>query len=449
MKLTLAVILGGVLLYAVNALLTATILPSAIGDFGGIAYITWPTAAFFASSIAAASGAGLLKTRIGASRAFVLAAIVFALGAMVCAFSAGMNEFVAGRFLQGAGGGLLSALAYVLVQNNFPESMWPRAFALISGSWGVAVLLGPLIGGVFANAGSWRGAFFFVAAAAGLLAVAAAAVLTPDRPQHASTPVYPLARLGLLALSIVAMSVAQVTSNASGKALLILLSVGSAAWMLRLDRVSRAPLFPSGAFSWRGVIGPGLWMTLLLAISNDPFPIYGPLFLQQLHHLDPLQAGYLVALEALSWTIVALIVAGFSRRSASALIVAGPLVMGAGLLAIAFVMPAGTIVGLLLPIFCAGAGIGSCWAFMAQRVMAAATPEETDITASAVPTVQLFGLAFGGAVAGLIANVVGYSEGLTVDNTRVAAFWVPASFVIVTIGASMAGLRMVSAASES
>lgn len=445
MKLTLAVILGGVLLYAINALLTSTILPSAIGAFGAIAYITWPTAAFFASSIAAACGAGLLKMRIGASRAFVLAAAVFALGALLCAFSASMTEFVVGRFMQGAGGGLLSALAYVLVQNNFPESMWPRAFALISGAWGIAVLLGPLIGGVFANAGSWRAAFYFVAAAAGLLGVAAAAVLAHDRPQPSPTPTYPLGRLGLLALSIVAMSVAQVTSKASGKVVLIMLSVSSAALMLRFDRVARVPLFPSGAFSLRGVIGPGLWMTLLLAIANDPFPIYGPLFLQQLHQLDPLQAGYLVALEALSWTLVALIVAGFSRRSASALIIAGPLVMGAGLLGIALVMPGGTIPGLLLPIFCAGAGIGSCWAFMAQRVMAAAKSEEADVTASAVPTVQLFGFAFGGTVAGLIANVVGYSAGLTLESTRLAAFWVPASFVIVTIAASMAGLRMLRA----
>src|ERR1700682_1404899 len=57
------------------------------------------------------------------------------------------------------GGGLLSALAYVLVRNAFPEALWPRVFGLLAGVWSVTVLIGPLIGGVFASYGHWRSAF--------------------------------------------------------------------------------------------------------------------------------------------------------------------------------------------------------------------------------------------------------------------------------------------------
>ena len=186
--LTLVVLLGAVLLYAMNALLAATVAPSAVRDFGGIAYITWPTAAFLASSIAAASAGGLLTSRIGARRAFILAALVFCLGALACAHAAGMAQLVAGRFVQGAGGGLLSSLTYILVRTQFPPDLWPRVFALISGTWGVAVLLGPLIGGAFANSGSWRGAFYFVAAAAGLLAALASRSLERDGPEVRRKP---------------------------------------------------------------------------------------------------------------------------------------------------------------------------------------------------------------------------------------------------------------------
>jgi hypothetical protein len=105
-------------------------------------------------------------------------------------------------------------------------------------------------------------------------------------------------------------------------------------------------------------------------------------------------------------------------------------------------MPNGSVRQLIAPIACAGAGIGSCWAFMSQHVMRAAKPGESDIAASSIPTVQLFGLGFGGSLAGLIANIAGYSGGLNASASRSAAFWVPASFVIVTIAASAAGLRM-------
>jgi MFS family permease len=437
------VLLGAVLLYATNALLASTIAPSAIRDFGGIAYITWPTAAFLASSIAAASGAGMLNTRVGARRAFICAAIVFCGGALICALARDMAQFVVGRFVQGAGGGLLSALSYVLVRGSFPEALWPRVFAVISGVWGVAVLLGPLIGGAFANAGSWRGAFYLVAGASALLAATAAVALVPDRPSvMVRGTVFPVGRLALLALSIAAMCASQVCQLKYLTIVLILISLASVILMLRLDRIATAPLFPSDAFSIRSIVGLGLWMALLLSTANDPFPLYGPLFLQELHRLSPLSAGYLVALEALAWTFAAVLVSDFSERGAKWLIVSGPLIMSAGLAGIALATPSGTVPELLLPIFCAGAGIGSCWAFMAQRVMKAAKPGESDVAASSVATVQLYGLAFGGSVAGLIANVVGYSAGLTAQATRAAAFWVPVCFVAVSLAAALAGARI-------
>jgi hypothetical protein len=75
--------------------------------------------------------------------------------------------------------------------------------------------------------------------------------------------------------------------------------------------------------------------------------------------------------------------------------------------------------------------------------MKSAPADEADVAASSVATVQLYGFAFGGAVAGFIANLIGYSEGLTREVTRQAAFWVPASFVSVTLLAAVAAARLV------
>src|SRR5229473_2102639 len=80
-------------------------------------------------------------------------ALIFGSGALVCALAPSMAQIVAGRFVQGFGGGLLTAMAYVLVRNTFPDNLWARAMALISGAWSLSILVGPLVGGVFARYG--------------------------------------------------------------------------------------------------------------------------------------------------------------------------------------------------------------------------------------------------------------------------------------------------------
>ena len=62
---TLTILLGGVLLQSMNVLLLTTVLPSIVGELGGVAMLSWPTTAYLASSIVAASCAGVLAAAIG------------------------------------------------------------------------------------------------------------------------------------------------------------------------------------------------------------------------------------------------------------------------------------------------------------------------------------------------------------------------------------------------
>jgi len=145
--LPLAVLLGGVLLHSMNVLITATLLPSIVADIGGGELMSWPTTAFVAASIIAATSTAVVSRAIGNRRAFCG-------GAVLCALAPSFLLIIGGRFVQGLGGGLLSALAYVLVRSVFAEPLWPRVFGLLAGVWSVTVLAGPLIGGVFAGYGN-------------------------------------------------------------------------------------------------------------------------------------------------------------------------------------------------------------------------------------------------------------------------------------------------------
>src|SRR6266852_4309785 len=142
---TLAVLLGGVLLQSMNVLMLTTVLPSIVGELGGVAMLSWPTTAFLASSIVAASCAGMLAAVVGARAAYCAGVTIFGLGALLCSLATTMGWIVAGRLIQGFGGGLEAAAAYVAVRATFPEAVWSRTIALMSTSWSMSVLLGPLL----------------------------------------------------------------------------------------------------------------------------------------------------------------------------------------------------------------------------------------------------------------------------------------------------------------
>ena len=163
-------LVGGVLLHSMNVLMLATVLPSVVEEVGGATLMSWTSSAFLASSIVAATCTGYLHRDRGRAQLFCAGALIFGAGALTCALAPSMAQIVAGRFVQGFGGGLLTAMAYVLVRNTFPDTLWARALALLSGGWSLSILVGPLIGGVFARYGDWRGAFFAVAAIACVLA---------------------------------------------------------------------------------------------------------------------------------------------------------------------------------------------------------------------------------------------------------------------------------------
>ncbi|KAF0100021.1 MAG: major facilitator superfamily permease [Rhodospirillaceae bacterium] len=445
----LVALVGGVLLHSMNVLMLATVLPSIVADVGGAAMVSWPTTAFLASSIVAATCTGHLTVRLGARSAFCAGALVFGIGALVCALAPSMGIVVAGRFVQGFGGGVLSAMAYVLVGRSFPEPVWPRVAALLSGAWSMAVLVGPMLGGAFATWANWRGSFYAVTVLAALLALVAARALPRARAETAGAArAIPGGRVALICLAIATMSAASVVTLPSSKAGLFLGAVGLLVTMILLDRRSKAPLFPSDAFSPGTVTGIAMWFCLLVSIGYSPLSIFIPIFLQSLHGFDPLAAGYTVAGASMGWTVASLVVAGRAPRAAGRLLVAGPLAMAAGLAGVALLMPQPVLV---LPAFIAlvGVGIGACWGFGVQRLMGGAKQGEAELAASAVATVQQSGFALGAAAAGIVATLAGFSRDLSAQDVTGAAFWVPMGFAPAALLAAVVGARLAMLAGRS
>ena len=121
----LALVCLGVWLHAANGLLVATMLPALVAKIGGAALVGWTISLYEIGTILTGAASGLLATRHGVRLPMSVAAAVFAAGCAVSALAPAMSVVLAGRLLQGLGGGGLMALAFVATGVLFPRPLIP------------------------------------------------------------------------------------------------------------------------------------------------------------------------------------------------------------------------------------------------------------------------------------------------------------------------------------
>ncbi|HDS1819781.1 TPA: MFS transporter [Pseudomonas putida] len=440
---------GGVVLHAINVYIATTILPSVVRDIGGIDYYAWNTTLFVAASILGSALSARLLGGAGPRGAYIVATLVFASGALLCAFAPSMPIMLAGRLVQGLGGGFLFALSYAMIRLVFAEALWPRAMALVSGMWGVATLVGPAVGGIFAELGAWRAAFWSLIPVAVLFALLAGIVLPKRSAERSGRAPLPLVQLVFLTSAVLAVSAGSVSAsvlwNIAGLGAAVILT----ALLIGTESRSRHRLLPAGAFSITSALG-ALYATMsLLAVAVTSGEIFVPLFLQVLHHQSPLAAGYLAALMAAGWTLGSLASAGASGNGIRRAILAGPILGLAGMVTLAVLMrteSAGdwqSMTPICLALVAIGLGVGLAWPHLLTRVFQVASAGEQDLAAASITTVQLFATALGAALAGMVANLAGLTDPGGIVGTASAAGWLFGVFALAPLFALFAAQRVV------
>jgi MFS family permease len=432
----------GIGLHAIDVFVIATVMPLVVADIGGIAFYAWATMIYMVATIVGSACGGIVQVDLGPRRGYALGAIIFLTGTIGCAIAPDMALMLASRAIQGLGGGLIISQSLSLVRRLFEDRLRTRVLALISGVWGVAALVGPLVGGAFGTIGWWRGAFWSTAPVILAFLLLAWRSLPPEAEAEARrVRKLPWRRLSLLAASVIAIGTAGVLTGRTVPAGLLILA-GFMIWLtLRLDAKAAMPLFPSGALSWFAPVGSAYWLFLMTSITHTSIGVYMPLVMQVEHGLDPLAAGYFNAIFALSWTISSFVTAGLPRSRLALAVLGGAGVSLVGLIALRLVIVDGSpwLVGIAVSTI--GLGIGTCNLHLTAATMEAARHGEETLTAASIPTVRSLGIAIGSALAGLIANNAGLARGVTPETVAAAANWVLGLSIAAPICMLFAGGR--------
>ena len=440
--LGIAILLAsGVLLCATNEFLTVSLLPSVVADIGGERLYAWVITLYLVGSVMSATTVHWVLQRLGARWSYLFGAILLAVGSLICAVAPSMLVLVAGRAVQGVAGGLLAGLGYALINAALPSSLWTRGSALVSLMWGIATLVGPTVGGVFAQWGIWRWAFGVM-----VLLALAVMVLVPlalpnggvGRGGAQSAVKVPVRSMPLLGAAALMVSIAQLPRSTVVMVGLLMASVGLVGAFVMVDRWTSTAVLPPSVFG----TGPLKWIYLTMAALMGVAMVdtYAPLFGQRLAHLAPVQAGFLAAVLAVGWTVSEIISASLSNRRIIGRVVASAPIMTIGGLMLAAATQRdnaslGTVTLWALAFLLLGVGIGSAWPHLSAWAMTEVDdPAEGAEAAAAINMVQLIAGAIGAGLAGVVVNAVP-------ADSVLQARWLFTVFIVLAAGGVVTAYR--------
>jgi len=287
----------GLFLAALDQTIVATALPTIVGDLGGLSEYSWTVTAYLLFATASTPLYGKIGDLYGRKRIFQAAILIFIAGSLVSGAAGSMGTLIAGRAIQGLGAGGLIALTLAIVGDIVSPRERGRYQGLFGAVFGIASVLGPLLGGFFTDQLTWRWVFWINVplGLVALLTIQRTLHLPPKRVEHKVD--YVGAALIVAAVSSILLvtvwggkeyawdSAVIIGLGVFGLVMLVLFVL----WELRVPE----PLLPMRLFG-NSVFTNTSITSFLFGFTFFGAIIYLPLYLQVVRGYSPTESGLLL-----------------------------------------------------------------------------------------------------------------------------------------------------------
>jgi EmrB/QacA subfamily drug resistance transporter len=401
-----------------------TALPAIQADLGGsFTDLQWVIDAYALSLAALVLTAGSLADRLGRRRVFAWGLGIFTVASLLCAISPDPTFLNLARGLQGIGGAVMFAVSLALVAQEFPSGAERgMAMGIYGATIGIAVAIGPLVGGVLTDGISWE-SVFLINVPVGLAAIGVTYwKLAESRDPNATRIDWGGLVTFSSALFLLVLGLVRGNDEGWGSSLIVSLFVAAGALMvafLAIETRVKQPMLPLGLFRRPAFTGVQL---AAFAVSGSMFALflYFTLYLQNFLGYSAVEAG----VRYLPITIASFIVAPLSgmalaKVQARYLMSGGLALTGLGLILAHGLSVSSDWTALLVGFIISGIGVGLLNPVIADVALSVVPKEQSGMAAGINDTFRQVGIAVGIAAWGAIFLGVGASKTEEVANGAV------------------------------
>jgi EmrB/QacA subfamily drug resistance transporter len=307
--LTVVALLLGLFLAAMEMTVVSTAMPTAVGDLGGLHLYAWAFAAYMLTATVTVPIHGKLADLHGRKPVMLAGLALFLGGSFACGQARSMGALIAFRALQGLGAGAIQPIALTIVGDLFDvreRARWQGVFGAV---WGIAGLVGPLLGGAIVHYLSWRWVFYVNLP----LGAGCAAVLSVAYHERVARHEHRLDLLGALLLTCSIVAALLAARSGAGTVALAGASLSCLALFIFVEARAREPLLPLDLFRQR-VIGVASGTGALVGAAMISMVTYVPLYAQSVLGATPTGAGSAIAPMAIGWPIASAVSGRLLRR---------------------------------------------------------------------------------------------------------------------------------------
>jgi EmrB/QacA subfamily drug resistance transporter len=438
---TFAITAIALFMVSLDNLVVTMALPVIRRDLGAtLSDLEWTVNAYTLTFAALLLMGAALGDRFGRRRMFMIGLAIFTIGSACAALAPSSGSLILARALQGVGGAITMPLTLTILSEAIPAQRRPLALGAWGGLSGLAVAIGPVVGGAITQGISWHW-IFWVNVPIGIVAI----VLAGWRLAETNGPDRSLDLVGVALASSGLVGVVWGVTHGNGRGWTdgqVLAAIGAGVALLTAflvwEAVTDEPILPLRVFRRRTSVVANAISFLM------SFGMFGSIFLlsqffQFCQGLSPLDSG----LRILPWTATPVVVAPLAgwasgRIGARSILTAGLTLQAVGLAWVASLMSVNVPYPGLIPAFViSGAGMGLFFAPIANVVLAAVPREDAGKASGANSTIRELGGVFGVAVLAAIFS----ANGSYASPTSYVSGIVPAVFAgaaVVALGAGLA-----------
>lgn len=395
-------------LVALDATIIATAIPSIVRDLGGFSQFPWLFSIYLLTQAVTVPLYGKLADLVGRRPVLFFGIATFLVGSVLCGVAWSMSTLIIARAVQGIGAGAVLPMTITVVGDLYSVAERARVQGYIASVWGASSVIGPTLGGLFAEYLTWRWIFFINLPIGALAAwmLARSFHEQVQRRQHRLD----LAGAAVLttgcSLVILGLLEGGVAWDWGSPISLAVFALGSLALVAVpfVERRAAEPVLPLWLFSRRTLVG-GNAAAIVIGVVLIGLVSYVPTYVQGVLGTGALVAGLAVAAMTMGWPITAALSGRLYLRIGfrdTALL--GSVVTVAGAVLVALLGPASSVWSVALACFVVGAGLGLASAPTIVAVQSAVGWEQRGVATATNMFCRNVGSAIGVAVFGAIAN---------------------------------------------